>query len=596
MRAAIFVLFTSSAFAQTYAVQAQSNAQRTAGYQDTTFTTTNVPASFKKLYTLPVNGSIRSHFNIVKGLTVTGASCVGTSSPTTCDVLYATTQSNCVYAFDANANVATAPLWTPRCFGVPDTTYIVNNYFIQGGNSLATQAPIGSFASPVADITNGNLWVQWTAANHAIHLRAIKLTTGVDAFSDITVAATTAGCGGTCTLTGSQQKVTVPLAIAGGKVWLVTSSQNDATPYQGWLIPYSLTTGAQGTVFVSGRNSVSTSSWMSAQGPAVLANGNLVYINGTGTNHATGDYGDTLYTINSATSLIVGFFTPWNQDALSAADIEIGSSGPLLLPDAATVSGQSILFAGKEGCVDVIDPAVLPGVQTGTGTCNATGILQAFNAITQSPSSGTGFFSGSLAYCSNNNGTGTIYAGAAEETIKAYAYNEVTGAITTTPFATAVNFYPYPTSISCSNNSGAAGSKLLWVTHGSTNQAGCYGSAACGSGFSQVENGQAILTVLNGATLAVIYDSQGKDNIGVGSKWLRPALYNGHVFIGTQSPAYPADNNAVIAVFGLGSSAPVWSARVLWLMIAPLGFISAWGAVAWVVGQVKRLECRLEAY
>lgn len=549
MRVIFAVIGAQLAVAQTVAVLPQANIQRTGAYtSEAILTKANIQSgAFHRLYQLPVDGTVRAAPVIVEGVTVSGANCVGTAAATNCNVLYVGTQNNTLYAYDANQTTATAPLWSVN-FGSPDQTYTTGTYFIMGGKDTTSRQPIGILAAPVPDEANGNLWVSYATADHNMHLRAVKLATGADAHADIVVAATAAGCGGTCTFTPSVQKIVVPLARSGGTVYLITSSHNDNGTYQSWFLGYDTTSFAKTVTFCGGTNGSSTSSWMSGQGMAVLADGSIVFINGTGTRDGSGNWGDTIIRVNTSGAVQTSF-TPWNQAALSAADIELGSSGPLIIPNPNTASGTAILFAGKEGCIDVWDPAANTGIQTGTSACNSAGLLQAWLAMTTSPAtSGSGFFSGALAF-----GDNVLFAGPSTEIISAYAYDSGTGLFATSAFATSAVAHTYATAFAYSSNAGATGTKLLHVLYPLNNQAGC----CSGPTAYQSEDGGGVYEILDATTLTKIWDSKTTpgDGMGINSKWQRPVIYRGKVFLTSMSPTWPL-HAAYVNVYGL--KPPAW--------------------------------------
>jgi hypothetical protein len=58
-------------------------------------------------------------------------------------------------------------------------------------------------------------------------------------------------------------------------------------------------------------------------------------------------------------------FTPFNQASLDSMDLDVGSSGPLLLPFTTTATQKNLLIAGsKQGTVYVLERANLGGFHT----------------------------------------------------------------------------------------------------------------------------------------------------------------------------------------------------------------------------------------
>jgi hypothetical protein len=95
-------------------------------------------------------------------------------------------------------------------------------------------------------------------------------------------------------------------------------------------------------------------------GAAADASGNIYVPTSNGTfNAASGgrDYGDSVLKLVLAGSSIEirDYFTPYNQSQLSDADADLGSSGPLVLPDQPGSHRYLLLQPTKGGMVYVID-------------------------------------------------------------------------------------------------------------------------------------------------------------------------------------------------------------------------------------------------
>ena len=70
-------------------------------------------------------------------------------------------------------------------------------------------------------------------------------------------------------------------------------------------------------------------------GPAADAEGNLYVPTGNGTFDAASggrDYGDSVLKLDGSTLAIRDYFTPHDQDRISEADSDVGSSGPRCSP------------------------------------------------------------------------------------------------------------------------------------------------------------------------------------------------------------------------------------------------------------------------
>src|SRR5205823_1848958 len=118
--------------------------------------------------------------------------------------------------------------------------------------------------------------------------------------------------------------------------------------------------------------------WQSGGRIQIDSSGALYFETGNGafdTNMANGfptngNYGDSIVklvpdaTITSSSPTINGwgfrvadYFTPFNQDGLNGADVDLGSSGLVILPDSVGTDAHRhlLLAAGKEGKFYLID-------------------------------------------------------------------------------------------------------------------------------------------------------------------------------------------------------------------------------------------------
>ena len=94
--------------------------------------------------------------------------------------------------------------------------------------------------------------------------------------------------------------------------------------------------------------------------PAADAEGNIYAISGNGSFDADANglnLGDSFVKLSSPSLTVLDYFTPFNQLYLDRADIDLGSSGAVLLPDlAGSLTHQRLLVsAGKEGRIYLLD-------------------------------------------------------------------------------------------------------------------------------------------------------------------------------------------------------------------------------------------------
>lgn len=286
------------------------------------------------------------------------------------DVLFVATEHDTVYAFDA-ARPNDPPLWQVSLLDKKLGTTPVS--------ARAAQCPfirpeIGITSTPVIDLKTGTLYVlARSMSEHLIgdtqyfqHLHALAITTGVEKFAGpklITAAVSGKGAGssgGQVRFDPLLENPRASLLLVSGAVYLSWGSSCDVDPYHGWLMAYGTETLEQKAVLNITPNGSEGGIWESDTGPAADASGNIYVPTANGTFDAStggADYGDSVLKVALAgPSLeIRDYFTPYNQAQLSDADADLGSSGPLLLPDQPGAHRHLLLQPTKGGMIYLID-------------------------------------------------------------------------------------------------------------------------------------------------------------------------------------------------------------------------------------------------
>src|SRR6185437_4957415 len=131
--------------------------------------------------------------------------------------------------------------------------------------------------------------------------------------------------------------------------------------------------------------------WQGGNGLCVDANTNLYFETGNGSFDGStggGNYADSFLKLSTTNNLaLTDYFTPYNQLSLANADLDLGSCGPILLPDSVGSAAHPHLLAGtgKSGTLYLVD-------RDNMGHYNASGgsdsnIVQSFGATGQTWSS-----------------------------------------------------------------------------------------------------------------------------------------------------------------------------------------------------------------
>jgi len=317
------------------------------------------PATFGKIFTCQVDSYVFGQPLCLSGVDIPGQGLH--------NVLYVATEHDSVYAFDADQGGP--PLWQTSFL---DPANGVTNVWPQD-TAGATAAPeMGVTATPVIDTNSLTIYVLAETKENGIlvyRLHALDVTTGHE-FSNVVIQAVYPGTGDSVNDFG--QVVFDPfyelgrpgLALVNGVVYLSFGSLGDIEPCHGWLLGYDAASLAQVSVFCTSPNGGLDSIWMSGAAPAADAAGNIYVMAGNGdfsTNASSlnqYDYGSAFIKLSTTNGLnVADFFIPFNQAALSAVDLDLGSGGPLLLPDEAGSSAHPHLLTGgsKDGTIYLLD-------------------------------------------------------------------------------------------------------------------------------------------------------------------------------------------------------------------------------------------------
>jgi hypothetical protein len=286
------------------------------------------------------------------------------------DVLFIATEHDSIYAFDAD-HPNEPPLW--------HTSFLDDKRGVFTVPARAVQCPfiqpeVGVTSTPAIDLQTGTLYVlARTMISHTFgdneyfqHLHALAITTGAEKFGGPKlIAATVPGKGagavnGQIQFNALTENPRASLLLANGIVYLTWASSCDVDPYHGWVMAYASDTLAQKAVFNVTPDGSEGGIWASDTGPAADAEGNVYVPTGNGTFDAASggrDYGDSeLKLVLQGSSLMVrDYFTPYDQARLNDSDADLGSSGPLLLPDQPGSHRHLLIQPIKGSVIYVVD-------------------------------------------------------------------------------------------------------------------------------------------------------------------------------------------------------------------------------------------------
>ena len=161
------------------------------------------------------------------------------------------------------------------------------------------------------------------------------------------------------------------LLLVNGSVYLSWASSCDVGPYHGWVIAYDARSLRQQAVLNTSPDSAESGIWLSDTGPAADRLGNVYVVTGNGQFDANArggrDYGDTALKLRLQGNRfeVESYFTPFDQQRLNSTDGDLGSGGPLLLPQH-NGNPAGLVFGGKAGVLYVVNPEHMGGLQVRT--------------------------------------------------------------------------------------------------------------------------------------------------------------------------------------------------------------------------------------
>lgn len=492
------------------------NARTGQTLSETTLNLTNVnAASFGKKGEFTADGKVDAQPLYLSQVNVNGQKK---------NVLYAATEHDSVYAFDADSvNGMTASfLWKVSLLGSGETTSDT-----RGCGQVTPE--IGITATPVIDRSRNAIYVvamsKDSSGNYFQRLHALDLSTGQELFSGpMTIRATYPGTGdnstaGMVAFDAKQYKDRAGLLQIGGTVYVMWSSHCDIRPYTSWVMAFDAGTLAQTAVLNLVPNGSEGGIWMSDTAAAADSAGNIFFLEGNGDFDtslnvqgfpANGDCGNCFVKLSSNSGLTLSdYFTPRNTVAESAADADFGSGGAILLPDLKDAGGNTkrlAIGAGKDAIIYVADRDNM-----GKFNPNADQIYQEVQGqLAGGVFAMPAFFNG------------TVYFAAVGDTLKAFSV--VNARLSGTPSSQSAQQYPYPGATPAVSANGTANGIVWAVENGST-------------GVLHAYDASDLTKELYNSNQA----AGGRDHFS-DNKFITPVIANGRVYVGTTNS---------VAVFGL---------------------------------------------
>jgi uncharacterized protein (TIGR03437 family) len=466
------------------------------------------------------------------------------------NVVFVATEHNSVYAFDADSAVGpnSDPLWQVSLTDPKTQETVVTPAEVM--NCFTITPELGITGTPVIDPSTNTLYVVAMTKRDYLQfhrLHAIDVTTGAErAGSPIMIEASYPGNGDGLFSSSPVKfdsyfhKNRSGLLLLNGVVYAAWTSHCDSRVYHGWITAYDAKDLHQVAVFNSTPNANRASFWMGGAAPAADAEGNVYAVSGDGQFDPPGsNFGDSVIKFSSSGLTVIDYFTPFNQLHLGQADLDLGSSGALLLPDSvgSPEHRHLLICAGKEGRIYLLD-------RDRMGQFNTVSDSQ----IVQSVEGAISSLYGGPAYFNQ-----TVYFAASNDRLKAF---RISGArLETAPSSQSAQAFSYPGAVPAVSANGSANG-IIWLTDSS------YGGT---------------LRAFDASNLTLeLYNSRinaSRDGMGPFVRFSTPVIANGKVYAGTGNS---------LAVYGLLTQASptsiVNAASFATGPVAPGSLISIFGS------------------
>ncbi len=360
----LICLTSSSGSAQTAITTFHVDNNRTGwNPHETVLTPQNVSSSsFGLLQTVTLDGTIGGQPLFVPGVNITAGSHQGVHN-----VVYAATQSNTIYAIDAESG-----------------TLLLSPNFGTSASAPAGCKPaaVGITSTPVIDLTTNTMYAVMdtqdaTGPTYRVH--ALDLGSLTDKVTpQIVMASHTLAGGATFDFNAAVERQLPALLLANGNVYAGFGSYCDSnvSVTRGMLLGWSagtLAPLASNTLidaqFTSPNDFFLSSIWMSGYGPSTDDSGNILFVTANSDPSGTSYDGvtnipESVVKVSSDLSTVLDLFTPSNQPYLDKSDNEFGSGGVMVLPDQRGSMPHLAVAAGKVGSLYLMNEDNLGGFST----------------------------------------------------------------------------------------------------------------------------------------------------------------------------------------------------------------------------------------
>ena len=522
------MLLPSSTSAQTPVLMQHNDISRSgANTTESILTPANVTSTtFGRLFAYPVDGRLYAQPLYKPGITIN----TGAAQGTTHNVVFAATENDSVYAFDADSNAGSTGglLWQVSLIDAGHGAAAGEKVVPNGDVSTGDIVPIiGITGTGVIDPSTNTLYVVAKSTNATDttfyqRLHAIDITTGLEKFGGpVLLSGSVPGSGngssgGVLNWDPKWENNRASLLLLNGIVYIAFAAHGDNGPWHGWVMGYNATSLAQTGIWCTSPNGIGSGVWMSGAGLAAdvpsgtpfgrmfVATGNGDYTtNGKPYTNAT-DYGDSIVRLDLTNGVptVSDEFTPYDQASLNSSDSDTASGGVLLLPDQSnTTHTHELVQVGKDGNIHLVDREGLGGYNT----ANDSNIVNEIGGQTGGLWSMPAYWNGNVYFWGNGNN------------LKAFSL--ANGALSLTPTSTSSVNSGFPGATPAISANGT-NDGIVWAV-----RTDAYNS-----------NGAAILYAFDATNVTTpLYTSTQNTTLGAAVKFVVPTITNGKVYVGDAS-------------------------------------------------------------
>jgi len=416
-----------------------NNPARTGAVLDETVLTPDALKSqgFGRLFSMLVDGQVYAQPLVVTDLEIPGKG--------RRNVVYIATMRNMVYAYDAE-HAEQTPIWSvrlgspmpydriPKDAGAKLGQYNIRPYIgITSTPVIDRERKLMYVVAKIADPPCPGVEEATDACPVVYRIHSLNILTG-DVVHKTDIEIPMPGVPPNDTARRHLQRAA--LLLANGKVYAAFGAHQDAPPFQGWLMAFDPDTLKRfDPIFCTTPGGEMGGIWQAGNGPAADKDGNLYVMTGNGTyNPDAKQFAMTLLKLSPALNPL-GWFAPGNVETLNTLDVDLGSAGPMLLPDS-----DQIVGGGKEGKLYVVSQSNPGGRQAHHGVNPP---IQFFQASRPWRVTGLSWFPllfnvgyhhihGSPVFWNGPKG-GMIYVWPEEDNVRAYRYDASQKKFNTSP-------------------------------------------------------------------------------------------------------------------------------------------------------------------